>query len=62
MLDPEQKKVFQRMSYSQKARCFFRLRESARAIKKSGVREAHPDWSDEQVSAAVNEAFLNAGK
>jgi hypothetical protein len=33
---------------------------TARRIKAAGIRDQHPNWSDEQVKAEVRRIFLHA--
>ncbi len=36
------------------------LYHTARKLKAAGLRAQHPDWTEDQVQAAVREAFLYA--
>lgn len=61
MLSLEQKKVLKQMTYQQKMRAFLLLRHSAWELKYAGMKQAHPEWSSEQLNASVRKAFLHAG-
>ena len=52
--------VLRRLSGEQKWRTAFNMFWSARALKAAGLREQHPDWSEEQVQKRVREIFLHA--
>ena len=50
--------IFRRMTPTEKLSAAARLYWSARRLKEAGLRAFHPDWSDEQIRKAVNDAFL----
>jgi hypothetical protein len=50
--------IIARMTPAQKLEAAMRLYWSARALKAAGLRAEHPDWSEEQIAAAVRRAFL----
>jgi hypothetical protein len=50
--------IISRMTPAQKLEASMRLYWSARALKAAGIRAEHPDWSEEEVAAAVRAAFL----
>jgi hypothetical protein len=49
------------MSADEKVRMAHALWIEARQVMAAGIRARHPDWSDEQVAAAVRELILAAG-
>jgi hypothetical protein len=50
---PEARRVqleaLRRLSGSERVAMAFEMSESARALTEAGIRDRHPDWSDEQV-------------
>lgn len=50
--------IIARMTPAQKLQASMRLYWSARELKAAGLRKEHPDWSEQQIAAAVREAFL----
>jgi hypothetical protein len=58
-LHPVQKAAFQRMSADTKLGIVQNLIDTARALKKSQVRNLHPDWSDEEINAHLKNMFLH---
>ena len=46
-----------RMTASEKVAVMESLRRQAWALKAADIRAAHPDWTAEQVEAAVREIF-----
>lgn len=50
--------ILRRMTPEQKLNAAMRLYWSARALKAAGLRAEHPDWSEQEIAAAVREAFL----
>jgi hypothetical protein len=46
-----------RMTTSQKLAVMHSLWQQAWSLKTAGVRGQHPEWSDEEVAAAVREIF-----
>ncbi|MBX7258431.1 MAG: hypothetical protein K1Y02_18860 [Candidatus Hydrogenedentes bacterium] len=61
MDDPEYWNIIRAMTPEQKLATAQRLYDSARELKAAGFRMQHPDWTEEQVQAAVRKAFLYAG-
>ena len=59
-LTPEYVATLQRMTGEQKLKTAFRLYWTAREIKAAGLRQQHPDWTEEQVQQKVKEIFLHA--
>jgi hypothetical protein len=57
---PEQERIYQSMTPEQKLMIAANLYHCARALKAAGLREQHPDWSEEQVQEKVREIFLYA--
>lgn len=54
----EEKSILQRMTPGERLQAFTLLYRSARNIKASALRAFHPDWTEQQVQAALREAFL----
>jgi hypothetical protein len=52
--------IIRRMTPEAKLRVSFEHYAFARKLKAAGIRMQHPEWSEEQVQAAVRDAFLNA--
>ena len=52
--------IFKKMSAAEKVRLSMRLYWSARRLKAAGLRQQHPDWTEEQVQSKVTEIFTNA--
>ena len=48
------------MTPGQKLAVALRLIQETRELKAFGVRQRHPDWTDEQVNREVSDAFLYA--
>ena len=59
-LHPVQIEAFRRMTPGQKLAVALRLIQETRELKAFGVRQRHPDWTDEQVNREVSDAFLYA--
>jgi len=59
-IDWEQVRIFQALSPAQKLQAAWRLFESARQLRTAALRAEHPDWGEDQVRAAVRDAFLYA--
>jgi len=57
---PEQIAIWRKMSGEQRLGIAESLCKAARKWKAAGVREQHPDWSDEQVNAEVRRMFSRA--
>lgn len=56
----EELAILRAMTPEQKLKAAQWIYESAWQLKLAWIRAQHPDWSDEQVHAAVREAFLYA--
>ena len=52
--------IYRKMSPADKWRQFCEMYRFAWAVKRAGVREQHPDWTDQQVEDKVREIFLYA--
>ncbi|MEM9457610.1 MAG: hypothetical protein AAGF11_25755 [Myxococcota bacterium] len=50
--------IIGRMTPEQKLKASMRLYWSARALKAAWFRSQHPEWTEDQVKAAVRDAFL----
>ncbi|MCD6375358.1 MAG: hypothetical protein J7L94_07505 [Caldisericaceae bacterium] len=50
-----------KLTPEQKLEQAFRLYFLARELKKAALRQAHPDWNEEQIEQKVKEIFLYAG-
>jgi hypothetical protein len=57
---PEQINAYKKMSPTQKLLLAAELWHLARELKRSGLKQQHPEWSEEQIEAKVREIFLNA--
>jgi hypothetical protein len=55
---PIQIEIFRKMSSSQKFALIGQLFEDAKQIKKAGLREKHPTWSEAQLNQAVIDFFI----
>lgn len=55
--DP-QKDRYRSMTPAQKWRVACELRRTAWNLRRAGVKQQHPDWTDEQVEQRVKESFL----
>lgn len=55
---PEQILIYRRMTPDQKWQAALRLSSSARELKAAAVRSSHPEWTEDQVQAAVRRSFL----
>lgn len=60
MLHPEQIRAYRAMTPEQKLRASSDLYWAAWRLKEAAVRQQHPDWSDEQVTAEVRRLFQHA--
>jgi hypothetical protein len=52
--------IYRRMTPVDRLSIAAGLYRTARTIRTAAVRAQNPDWSQEQVNAAVREAFLHA--
>ncbi len=59
-MHPVQRDIYRRMTPAEKWRRLVELDQTARAIKRAGVRMLHPDWTDEEVEREVVRLFLHA--
>ena len=59
-MHPEQIRIYQLMTPEQKLEVSLKLYHSAKALKAAGLKQQHPDWSEEEIKKQVNEIFLNA--
>jgi hypothetical protein len=57
---PEQIEIFRAMTGEQRLRLAEQLYWSARKLKLAGLRAQHPDWTEEQLNAAVRQVFRHA--
>jgi hypothetical protein len=57
---PEQIAAFRAMSGEKRLHLAERLYWSARRMKAAGLRNQHPDWPEDRVSAEVTRIFLHA--
>jgi Rv0078B-related antitoxin len=55
---PQSVAIIGRMTPEQKLRAAMRLCQSARALKAAAFRHRHPEWTDDQITRAVRDAFL----
>ena len=55
-----QDEILKKMTPEEKLAVAMNLYYSARKLKSAWFRHIHKDWSDEQIEAAVREAFVNA--
>lgn len=53
-------RIIRAMTPAQKLRTAHGLYVTARTLKEAGLRQQHPEWTDEQVLATVREVFLYA--
>ena len=57
---PEQLAILRAMTGGQRLQLAEQLYWSARKLTAAGVRQRHPDWSEERVIAEVRAIFTNA--
>ena len=50
--------ILRAMTPQQKLKVSFGLYRTAWRLKESYMRKIHPDWSEQQIQAAMREAFL----
>ena len=60
MLDDIQLSIIRTMSPEKKLDLALRLYHSARELKAAWLRHQHGDWTEQEVMAAVREAFAHA--
>lgn len=62
--DPKAEKIrvqiYKSMTPAQKWAEVEKLWQTARALKRAGIRSMHPDWTDAQVEVKLKEVFLYA--
>ena len=56
--DPRAREIIQAMTPEQKLNAAMRLYWSARELKSAGLRDQHPDWTEEQIQQEVRRVFL----
>lgn len=56
--DDRHREPWQDMTPERRLRATMRLWQSAWELKLAWVRQQNPDWSDEQVTKAVRDAYL----
>ncbi|MCC6696738.1 MAG: hypothetical protein IT365_14000 [Candidatus Hydrogenedentes bacterium] len=56
----EYRKTLRDMTPAQKLDAMQRIYNTARDLKAAGLRMQHPDWTEDQIEAALREAFLYA--
>ena len=59
-MHPDQKKIFQSMTPSQKLDVALKLYYSARELKAAALRPQNPAWTEEKIEENVREIFLYA--
>lgn len=59
-MDSEHLRILKAMSPEQKLNAGVQLICAARDLKAAALRSRHPDWSEEEIEAAVRETFLYA--
>ena len=57
---PEQKKIYQTMTPTQKLNAALRLYYSAMELKAAGLRGLHPDFDEDKIQEKLKEIFLYA--
>lgn len=53
-----QNEIYRFMSPAQKLEISMQMYRSARRLKAAWIRQQNPDWTEQQIAAAVSEAFL----
>jgi hypothetical protein len=59
-LSPQQIEIYQKMLPEKKLAIAEQLYWTARELKGCGLKQQHPDWSEEQVAQEVRRIFLYA--
>jgi hypothetical protein len=59
-MHPEQKRSYQKMTPEQKLKLLNNIQVSARKLKAAGLREQHPDWTEEEIRQKIRKIFLYA--
>jgi len=57
---PEQIEILRAMTGEQRLRLAEQLYWSARKLKLAGLREQHPDWTEERLNSELRQVFLHA--
>jgi hypothetical protein len=52
--------IYRKMTVQQKLDIDYKIYLMARELKAGWLRKCHPEWTEEQVEAKVQEIFLNA--
>ena len=58
--DEEQLRILRAMTPAQRYQIMVDLYNYARELKTAGIKMQHPEWTEEEVEAAVREVFLYA--
>jgi len=53
-----QNEIYRSMSPAQKLKISMQMYWSARRLKAAWIQQQHPDWTEQQIEAAVSDAFL----
>jgi len=56
----DQYEILAKMTPEQRLQAFLDLCRSARRIKEAAFRQFHPEWSEDEIKAALRESFLHA--
>jgi len=59
-LTPQQVEIFRRMTLQEKHALFVRHNQWVRDFKRRAIALQHPDWSPEQVNAALAALYLRS--
>ncbi|MDQ6859846.1 MAG: hypothetical protein M3032_01630 [Verrucomicrobiota bacterium] len=59
-LHPEQVKALRKMSLERRANLALGFIHSMRRLKTAALRAQHPDWSEEEIKAALRRSIANA--
>lgn len=54
------REIYRKMTPERRLEISFALDREARALKAAGLHMQHPDWTEEQIAAAVKEIFFYA--
>jgi len=55
-----QRDIYQQMTPEQKIEAFLRLYASAKQLMEAGMRERHPDWSQDKVERFIKQKLMYA--
>ena len=58
-MSPEEIRILRAMTPEQKLRAAEEMYRAALDIKAAGLRQQHPDWSEEEIRRKVREIFLH---